>query len=170
MTGAITVRSAAVDDAAAIARIHSQGIRERIATFETEEPTEADRRAWLAGRDRRYPVVVAERDGQVVGWASASPYRPRACYAGVAEFSIYVDTDARGQGVGTALLEGLIAASEEAGLWKLLSRVFVENTASRALCRRCGFREVGIYEKHAKLDGVWRDTVIVERLIPTNQD
>ena len=170
MTGAITVRSAAVDDAAAIARIHSQGIRERVATFETEEPTEADRRAWLAGCDRRYPVVVAERDGQVVGWASASPYRSRACYAGVAQFSIYVDTEARGQGVGTALLEGLIAASEGAGLWKLVSRVFVENTASRALCRRSGFREVGIYEKHAKLDGVWRDTVIVERLIPTNQD
>lgn len=166
----IVIRPAQSDDAAAIARIYNQGIRERIATFETEERTEADRRAWLAGHDGRYPVVVAERDGQVVGWASIDAYRARACYAGVAEFSIYVDAAARGEGVGNVLLDGLIAAAERAGVWKLLSRIFVENTASRALCQRCGFREVGIYEKHAKLDGVWRDTVIVERLIPANLD
>lgn len=172
MTGSITVRPATVDDAAAIAEIYNQGIRARIATFETEERTAEERRAWLASHDARYPVVVGTvtaGDGErVVGWAAASPYSTRACYAGVAEFSVYVHEDARGRGVGVAVLNGLIAASECAGLWKLLSRIFPENIASRALCARCGFREVGIHAKHARLDGIWKDNIIVERLIPTN--
>ena len=168
-TTEIRIRPAIPDDAAAIARIYNQGIRARIATFETAERTAEERRTWLLGHDAQHPVMVAVDDhDDVLGWADASGYRPRACYAGVAEFSIYVDEAARGHGVGTILLPGLIAAARNAGLWKLLSRVFVENTASRALCARCGFREVGIYEKHAKLDGIWRDVVIVERLIPEN--
>lgn len=168
----VTVRPATPDDAAAIAAIYNQGIRARIATFETEERMPEERRTWLAQHDARHPVVVAalpEGDGErVVGWASVSAYRPRACYAGIGEFSIYIHDDYHGRGVGRVLLDGLIVAAERAGLWKLLSRIFPENTASRALCARCGFREVGIYEKHAQLDGVWKDTVIVERLIPAN--
>ncbi|MGC4190313.1 MAG: arsinothricin resistance N-acetyltransferase ArsN1 [Thermomicrobiales bacterium] len=164
----ISVRPARLDDAAAIARIYNQGIRERIATFETAERTEQERRDWLAHHDPRYPVVVAVSDSAVVGWASCDAYRTRACYAGVAEFSIYVDAPVRGRGVGFILLRGLLLAAEEAGLWKLVSRIFVENAASRALCQKAGFREVGVYEKHAKLDDVWRDTVIVEKLIPSN--
>jgi phosphinothricin acetyltransferase len=165
----IRLRPAVPDDAADIARIYNEGIRARIATFETEERTAEERRAWLLGHDTRHPVLVAVNDADtVLGWADASGYRPRACYAGVAEFSIYVTEAARGQGVGRILLPGLIEAARDAGLWKLVSRVFVENAASRALCARCGFREVGIYEKHARLDGTWRDVVIVERLIPEN--
>lgn len=114
-------------------------------------------------------MLVAVQDGAVVGWAGADAYRSRPCYSGVAEFSIYIDPGHRSEGIGRILLTALIDASREAGLWKLLSRIFVENTASRALCQRCGFREVGIYERHAQLDGVWRDVVIVERLIPENQ-
>lgn len=173
MDGGIAVRAARAEDAAAIAEIYNQGIRARIATFETEERTPAERRAWLAAHDARFPVVVATlTDGngeRVVGWAAASPYSSRACYAGVAEFSVYVHELDRGRGVGMAALNGLIAASERAGLWKLTSRIFPENAASRALCARCGFREVGVHEKHARLDGVWKDNVIVERLIPANQ-
>ncbi len=173
MATPILVRSAITDDAAAIADIYNQGIRARIATFETEERTAAERRAWLMGHDARYPVIVAtatENSGErVVGWAAASPYSTRACYAGVAEFSVYVHEDARGKGVGVAVLNGLIAASERAGLWKLLSRIFPENAASRALCARCGFQEIGVHIKHAQLDCVWKDNVIVERLIPANQ-
>jgi phosphinothricin acetyltransferase len=169
----VKVRPATAADAAAIAAIYNQGIRARIATFETEERGADERRAWLAAHDERHPVLVATVAGSddaecVVGWAAADHYRSRACYAGVAEFSIYVDESARGRGVGVLLLQGLIDAAEQAGLWKLLSRVFPENTASRSLCARLGFREVGTYEKHARLDGVWRDVVIVERLIPAN--
>jgi L-amino acid N-acyltransferase YncA len=168
----VTIRPATTDDAAAIAEIYNQGIRARIATFETEERTADERRAWLASHSAHYPVVVATigENGQerVVGWASTSEYSSRACYAGVAEFSIYIHEDMRGKGVGIVLLNGLIDASERAGLWKLLSRVFPENAASRAVCKKAGFREVGIHEKHAKLDGVWKDNVIVERLIPAN--
>ncbi|MGH2550769.1 MAG: arsinothricin resistance N-acetyltransferase ArsN1 family A [Thermomicrobiales bacterium] len=166
--GQIVIRPAVPGDAADIARIYNQGIRTRNATFETEERTGAEREVWLASHDDRHPVLVAVVGGGVAGWASVDGYRSRACYAGVAEFSIYIDEAVRGQGVGIVLLNALIDVSEQVGLWKLLSRVFVENTASRALCSKAGFREVGIYEKHAQLDGIWRDCVIVERLIPAN--
>jgi L-amino acid N-acyltransferase YncA len=172
MANTILVRTATMDDAAAIAEIYNQGIRARIATFEMEERTPEERRAWLAAHDERHPVVVAtvaEGGAQrVVGWAATDGYRSRACYAGVAEFSVYIHEDYRGLGVGVAVLNGLIDAAERAGLWKLLSRVFPENVASRALCAKVGFREVGVYQNHGKLDGVWMDTVIVERLIPAN--
>lgn len=110
-------------------------------------------------------MVVAEAGAErvVVGWAAASTYRPRECYAGIGEFSIYVDTVARGQGVGKALMHAFMEACREAGLWKLVSRVFPENRGSLALLAACGFREVGVYQRHGKLDGVWRDVVIVER-------
>jgi phosphinothricin acetyltransferase len=163
----LTIRQAAVADAAAIADIYNQGIADRNATFETTPRSPADIEARL--RDRgRFPTLVAEDAGVVLGWAGLSSYRPRACYAGIAEFSIYLDRAARGRGVGRPLLEALIEAANRHGYWKLVSRVFPSNLASRALCRRCGFREVGVYEKHACLDGQWMDAVIVERLIPDN--
>ena len=165
----IATRPATPDDAEAIARIHNQGIDDRIATFETQHKTTADRRAWIAGHDARYPIVVATDDrGAVIGWAATDAYRSRECYAGVAEYSIYIDRDARGQGAGKVLLMALVDAAREAGLWKLLSRIFPGNRASLALAAHAGFREVGIYEKHARLDGEWIDCVIVERLIPEN--
>ena len=159
------VRPARDADAADIARIYNQGIAERMATFETE-PRTAERIALtLAERADRYPTVVVERDGRVVAWAGASDYRPRDCYAGIAEFSVYVDRAARGTGAGTSAMRGLIVACEARGFWKLLSRIFPENTASRAMCRKHGFREVGVYARHGRLDGVWKDCVIVERLL-----
>jgi L-amino acid N-acyltransferase YncA len=164
----VTVRRAVATDASAIAHIYNQAIAERIATYETELRTAEERCAWLAAHDERQPVLVAELDGQVAGWASVSAYRSRACYDGVGEFSIYIDRGSRGRGAGRVLLEALITEAERAGYWKLLSRVFPFNTGSLALCRACGFREVGLYEKHARLDGRWLDVVIVERLIPAN--
>jgi L-amino acid N-acyltransferase YncA len=155
-------RPATRDDAEAIARIYNQGIAERVATFETRPRTAADIEQWFDGR---HPVVVVEAEGKVLAFAAASAYRPRECYAGIAEFSVYVARAARGRGAGRAAMQALIEAASRAGFWKLLSRVFPENTASRALCRSVGFREVGTYERHAQLDGVWRDVVIVERLI-----
>ena len=160
-----TTRPAELRDAAAIARIYNEGIADRIATFETEPRTAEQIARTLADRAARWPMVVVERDGEVIGWAGASEYRPRACYAGVAEFSVYVAREARGSGAGRLAMEALIAACTERGIWKLVSRVFPENAPSRRLLLRVGFREVGTYRRHAKLDGNWRDTVIVERLI-----
>jgi L-amino acid N-acyltransferase YncA len=161
----LVARPAAPGDAAAIAAIYNEGIEDRLATFETRPRAAADIQAWFDGR---HPLVVVEQAGAVVAFASTSTYRPRDCYAGVAEFSVYVARQARGRGLGRAALLALIAAAEAAGFWKLVSRIFIENAASRALVRSAGFREVGIYEKHGQLDGVWRDVVIVERLIEGN--
>jgi L-amino acid N-acyltransferase YncA len=158
-------RLATPADAEAIAAIYNDGIADRIATFETRPRAAEDVRAWFNGR---HPIVVAETDGELIAFASSSTYRPRECYDGVAEFSVYVARAARGRGAGRAAMLALIEAAEAAGLWKLVSRVFVENAASRALLRSVGFREVGVYERHARLDGVWRDVVVVERLIPAN--
>jgi L-amino acid N-acyltransferase YncA len=156
------VRIAVVVDAPAIADIYNQGIEDRVATFETRLRTANDIEAWFAGV---HPMVVAEDEGRVLGFAATSSYRPRDCYRGVAEVSVYVARDARRRGVGKLMLLGLIDACEKAGYWKLVSRVFTDNHASRRLIAECGFREIGIYEKHGQLDGVWRDVVIVERLL-----
>lgn len=161
----MTVRPAAAGDAEAIARIYNEGIEDRVATFETEPRSAEDIRTTLAERGGRHPAVVAERDGAVVAFAWTSPYSSRACYAGVAEFSIYVAREVRGGGAGRAALAGLLAAAEAAGFWKLTSRVFPENEASRRLCRALGFTEVGLHRRHARLDGRWRDCITVERLL-----
>ncbi len=159
------VRPATASDATAIARIYNAAITARSATFETERRTARERRAWLARHDARHPVLVAREGRRVVAFASVEAYRARACYDGVGEFSVYVDPDRHGRGFGRLVLGALIERCAELGYWKLLSRVFVENVASRGLCRALGCREVGIYERHARLDGVWRDCVIVERVI-----
>ena len=157
------VRPACIGDAASIAAIYNEGIRGRTSTFETRERTASDIEGWFASD--RYPILTAERDGEVVGWIAASGYRPRECYAGIAEFSVYVRATERGRRVGDALMREFLPALERAGFWKVLSRIFPENEGSRALCRRHGFREVGTYERHARLDGAWKDVVIVERLV-----
>src|SRR5579872_3141638 len=161
----IQPRLAGPADAAAIARIYSQGIAERIATFETEPRSAADIAAALAERGGRYPTVVAEREGEIVAVAWVSRYRPRACYDGIGEFSVYTERRMRGTGAGRIVMEELIRQCEARGFWKLVARIFPENTASLGLCRRLGFREVGTYQRHGRLDGQWRDCVIVERLL-----
>ncbi len=228
-------RPATVADAVAIAAIYTQGIEDRVATFETRPRTAADVIAWFDGP---HPVIVVERvapathdgaspdapgeavgtgsDGSpaagtpaspgepvgtdpagpgtigfagapachsgmldrsphpdrptVVAFAATSGYRPRDCYAGIAEFSVYVERGSRGLGAGRLAMAALVEAATAAGFHKLVSRVFVENGASRALLRSAGFREVGTYERHARLDGAWRDVVIVERLLPDPAD
>ncbi len=159
------VRYATPSDAVAIATIYNQGIEDRVATFETHLRTAEDVQAWF---DDRHPILVVEKDGEIIAFASSSTYSARECYSGIAECSVYVKRDMRAHGAGRIALEALIRAAEEAGFWKLVSRVFIENKASRKLIGSLGFREVGIYEKHAKLDGIWRDVIFVERLIRSN--
>jgi L-amino acid N-acyltransferase YncA len=158
-------RSATPADAAAIARIYNEGIADRVATFETRLRSAEDVRAWFDGV---HPIVVVEEDGEVIAFAATSAYRSRECYAGIAETSLYVARAARRRGAGRMALAALIVCAEQAGFWKLVSRVFPENAASLGLIRSMGFREVGRYQKHARLDGIWRDVIIVERLIPVN--
>jgi L-amino acid N-acyltransferase YncA len=152
------------EDAEAIARIYNEGIAGRLATFETRERTAADVEAWL---DEGFPLVVVDDDGDdVLAWASAPPYRAhREAYRGVGDFSVYVAAEARGRGAGRAAMEALAAEARARGFWKLVGRIFPENEASLALCRSLGFREVGVYRRHARLDGVWRDVVVVELLL-----
>jgi phosphinothricin acetyltransferase len=161
----VLTRSATVADAEAIAAIYNQGIADRIATFETRPRTAEEVAGWFGDR---FPIVVTIINDQIVAFAATFPYRTRECYAGIAEFSVYVEREWRGRGIGRLTMLALIEAATHAGFWKLLSRVFVENTASRAMLASVGFREVGIYEKHARLNGHWRDVVIVERLITEN--
>jgi L-amino acid N-acyltransferase YncA len=162
----LTTRLADAPDADAIARIYNEGIADRIATFETRDRTAHEVVAWLNGL---HPVVVVETLGDgIVGFGATFPYGSRDCYAGVAEFSVYVARHARGRGIGRAAMHALIAAARGRGFWKLVSRVFPENTASRRLLASVGFREVGTYVNHARLDGVWRDVIIVERLLDTD--
>ncbi len=157
-----TARPAGVADAAAIATIYNEGITDRIATFETEPRTADQVAGWFA---RRHPIVVVKEEGAVVAFAASAPYRDRDCYAGVAEFSVYVARRQRGRGAGQVAMAALIAAAHDGGWWRLVSRIFPENTANLALMARMGFRQVGIYQRHGQLDGRWRDCVIVERLL-----
>ncbi len=163
----ISIREAIEFDAADIASIYNQGIEDRGATFETQSRTAEDMAARITDCEQ-YPMLVITEGDVVLGWAALSPYRSRECYRGIAEFSIYLDRRARGRRLGRQLLTSLIDLARNLGYWKLVSRIFPSNTASRSLCRACGFREVGVYEKHGRRDGQWLDVVIVERLIPEN--
>ena len=155
----VELRPLEPDDWPAVAEIYWDGMRDGLATFATEVPS------WQAWDEAHLPGqrLVAELLGEVVGWAALSPASKRRCYAGVAENSVYVARDARGLGIGRVLLEGLIASAEAAGIWTIQTSIFPENRASLALHERCGFRVVGTRERIAKRDGVWRDTVFLER-------
>ncbi len=155
----LEIRPFAPGDWPAVEQIYAQGIAGRLATFETETPT------WEQFDMGRLPDhrLVAVEDGRVVGWAAVSPTSSRACYAGVVEHSVYVDRERRGRGIGAALLQALVESAEAAGIWTIQSSIFPENEASVRLHERVGFRVVGRRERIARLDGVWRDTVLVER-------
>jgi L-amino acid N-acyltransferase YncA len=145
------------DDWARVAEIYWDGMRDGLATFETEVPSWE---AWEAAHSLR---LVAELDGEVVGFATLSPASSRRCYAGVAENSVYVAREAQGKGIGLALLEALIKGARKAGIWTIQTSIFPENRASLALHERCGFRVVGTRERIGKRDGLWRDTVLLEK-------
>ena len=156
------IRPAISADAPRIAAIYNEGIEDRTATFETELRTASDVRNWLVDRQ---PVLVAERDGDVVGFAKISEYSDRCVYEGIGEHAVYVARGARGAGLGRALLDGLAAEAERRGYYKLTSRIFAENGASLAAHRAAGFTEVGLQRHHGRLEGEWKDCVLVERLL-----
>ena len=149
----------APEDWPRVSAIYAQGILTGHATFEITVPTWHH---WDAAHLPK-PRLVARSDGVLLGWAALSPVSSRQVYAGVAEVSIYILEEARGHGVGSALLPGLIARSEETGIWTLQASIFPENQASLALHQKFGFRIVGRRERIAQLNGLWRDTLLIER-------
>jgi L-amino acid N-acyltransferase YncA len=149
-------------DAEAVAAIYNEGIRGRGATFQTVERSADDIAPWLDEGDR-YPVIVGERDGRVVGWARVGSYSDFWAYAGVGELAIYVSADARGGGVGRALVDALADSARERGYYKLIAKVFPANETSIALLHRCGYRDVGLHLRHGQLDGEWRDVLLLEK-------
>lgn len=155
----VDVRDLRPEDWPEVSRIYAEGITTRNATFETDIPSWAD---WDATHVREHRFV-ARTDDEVVGWIALVSVSSRTCYAGVLEVSAYVGEQARGQGVGSTLLERLIESTEAAGVWTLETGVFPENEASLALLKRFGFREVGVRERIGELGGVWRDVVLLER-------
>lgn len=159
----LAVQPALPEDARATCEIYNAAIVERRSTFETE-PRSVD----IFSRriaDGRFPFLVARARGAVIGWAGLTLYSDRPCYAGVGECSVYVAIESRGRGVGTALTEALAAEAERGGFYKLLGKLFTDNAASIRLVERCGFASVGVHRNHGRLDGRWRDVIVVERLL-----
>lgn len=142
-----------------VSRIYAEGMATRSATFETQLPSWEK---WDASHLATCRLIARE-NAAVVGWAALSPVSSRHVYRGVCEVSVYVAESARGRGIGRQLLESLVSASEQDGRWMLQASVFPENEASVALHAACGFRVLGTRERVAQLDGVWRNTLILER-------
>jgi phosphinothricin acetyltransferase len=179
---ALRIRPATAADADAICRIYNQGIEDRVATLETELRTADERRRWLAARDPRHPVIVAEMTERtpthgtpptaeaghaatIMAWGSLNAFNARDAYRHVADFSIYVDRRARGRGVGRVMLTRLIELGREHGYHKLVLSAFPTNASGMALYTKLGFRTVGIYKEQGQLDGRWVDTIIMEKLL-----
>ena len=178
------VRAAVEADAAAICAIYNQGIEDRLATLETELRTPNERRQWLAARSPRHPVIVAEAEPAtssnrpptfqaglappaptVLAWGSLNVFNARPAYRHVADFSVYVEREWRGKGVGRVLLTRLIELGRELGYHKLVLSAFPFNEPGVALYERLGFRAVGVYKEQGLLDGRWVDTIIMEKLL-----
>jgi len=163
MRAKIEVRSATLGNAEAICAIYNAAINERGSTFETMPRTAEDFEARIS--DARFPLLVSAEGEKVIGWAGLARYSDRQCYAGIGEASVYVDASARGRGVGTELAEALASGARSGGFHKMIGKLFTDNVASIRLVERCGFDSVGLHRRHGKLDGAWRDVLVVERLL-----
>ena len=164
----VTVRPAAAatpGDIEAICAIHNQGIVDRIATLDATLRAPEDTRAWLAERGPRHPVIVAEVDGTVVGWASLNRFNARPAYDHVADFSVYIERGWRGKGIGRTLLDRVIDMARSLGFHKLVLTAMTHNAAGLALYSRAGFTRVGVYHEQGQLDGKWVDVVIMEKIL-----
>jgi phosphinothricin acetyltransferase len=165
----VQIRAARPDDAAAIAAIYNEGIEDGEATFETRPQEAGDVAPWIE-HEEVLPVLVAEDGGRVLGWAKLGRYSERAYYGGVAEASVFVARAGRGHGAGRALIEHLHAEAEAGGLWKVVALIFPENAASVSLFRDLGYRDVGTFRRHGRLDGAWRDVLLLERSVGEGEE
>ncbi|AHV97392.1 phosphinothricin acetyltransferase [Paenibacillus sabinae T27] len=165
MISTLTVRPAVSDDITQILRIYNQGIEERIATLETDAKDLNYMESWFQEHQGRYRVLVAEKDGQVLGWASLNPYSHRCAYNGVADLSIYIGRESRGQGVGSTLLQALEDEAKDRDFYKIVLFTFPFNRLGQGLYRKMGYREVGVFEKQGMMDGQPIDVMIMEKLL-----
>jgi L-amino acid N-acyltransferase YncA len=163
----LRVRAVRFADLPAIREIHNQGILDRVATLDTEPRTMQETREWLYQHGPRHPVLVAETAGLVAGWATLNTFNTRTAYQYVADLSVYIERQRRGQGIGTALLQAIIALGRELDYHKIVLSAFPFNTAGMQLYERHGFTTVGIYKEMGQLDGRWVDTIIMEKLLHT---
>ncbi len=164
----LLIRPAERRDAAAIASIYHQATQDGLASFEDFLVTVEDRERWVQEHSGPYPLLVAELRGDILGWASLSPYHIRPRVEGVVELLIYIERDFRRHGVGRELMRALQAGARSAGHRKIIGRLVAHNEAGRTLCRLTGWREVGLHLQHTRIDGRWHDVAIVECLIPEN--
>ena len=164
----LQVRAAEIRDAHDIARIYLQAIQDHLATFENFLGTPEERTRWVTEHSGKYPLLVADLNGRVLGWTSLSPYQVRPRIEGIAELLIYIDRDYRRHGVGRELMRAIQSAARKEGHRKLIGRFVAHNDAGRTLCRMTGWREVGVHLKHTFLEGCWHDVVVVEFLIMEN--
>lgn len=166
----LSVRNAIPADLQSILRIYNQGIQDRIATLETDEKDSSYMEEWFNNHAGRYTVLVAEQEGHVVGWASLNRYSQRCAYDGVADLSIYIDREYRGQGIGRLLLQELEQAAKKNGFYKIVLFTFPFNGMGQGLYRRCGYREVGIFENQGILDGKFVDVMAMEKVFNREED
>lgn len=159
------IRDACPADAPAIARILNQGIDEPNSTLEVHHRSPEERAEWMASRGPRHPVIVAFDAGEILGWASLNAFKPRPAYDHVADISVYVARESRGQGVGRLLLDELDRRARSIGFHKLVLAAMPENAAGVRLYTRCGFTTVGFYHEQGFRDGVWRDVLLMEKLL-----
>lgn len=165
MNTGLTVRQATIEDVGSILEIYNQGIEDRIATLETEAKDRAYIESWFQDHQGRYSVLVTEKEGLVVGWAALNPYSHRCAYSGVADLSIYISREFRGQGIGASLLERLEGIAKSGQFHKIVLFTFPFNTLGQGLYRKAGFREVGILEKQGMIDHTPIDVMIMEKLL-----
>lgn len=161
----LLIRNAQDADIAAITRIYNQGIEDRIATLEADQKSESQVRELLGHRSERYEVIVAQREGRVVGWASLNPYSHRCAYDGVADLSVYVARSARGTGIGERLLDSIEQRARHHNFHKIVLFTFPFNEAGQSLYRKRGFREVGTFKEQGTLDGRFIDVTAMEKLL-----
>ncbi|MCE3199985.1 arsinothricin resistance N-acetyltransferase ArsN1 family A [Paenibacillus sonchi] len=161
----LIVRQATLEDIESILRIYNQGIEDRIATLETETKGFSYMKAWFKDHHSRFSVLVAEKEGEVIGWASLNPYSHRCAYNGVADLSVYIDRGFRGQGVGSSLLESLHKVAKENSFYKIVLFTFPFNQSGQGLYQKMGYRQVGVFEKQGIMDGEFIDVMIMEKLL-----
>jgi len=164
----LRVRTAELRDVNDLARIYGQAVQDNLATFEHFLATPEERMRWVTEHSGKFPLLVAELNGQVLGWTSLSPYQVRPRIEGIAELMIFIHRDYRRHGVGRELMRAIQAAGRQEGHHKLIGRLVAHNDAGRTLCRMTGWREVGVHQKHTRLDGRWHDVIVVEFLIIEN--
>lgn len=162
----VLIRRATHEDAPAMAAIYNQSVEHSTATFDTKPETAADRAAWLDDHTApQHPVLVAERDGRMVGWASLSRYSTRCAYEATVEVSAYIDEEEQGKGLGRTLTEAVIDAGREGGVHAVVSRICTENTASLAMARKLGFFEIGVMREVGMKFGRSLDIMWMEKIL-----